>query len=248
MGQPECARLETDRKPVVTKPSYRVAPPGFTPEQWEEFLERGMLVVRNALSQEEVDRYVEAIDRVCASAPNYRPRKDYRVANAVTADPVLSELIDHPRHVGYGYDLYGELLKVQRSDVFVRPRNTNRSTWHPDSPRPTPYATFSPVLPLRLCIGYWLTDLPRTGMANFIYLRAATRVRSSSTTTRTGASPARRLSACLPGPSPSCIAGPGTGWTSTRPTRCGRTSSSATVRRGSGKETGGSAIRSGSPP
>ena len=115
-------------------------------------------------------RYVEAIDRICASDPNYRPGRDFRVTNAVTADPVLSELIDHPRHVGYGYDLYGELLKVQRSDVFVRPRNTNRSTWHPDSPRPTPYATFSPVLPLRLCIGYWLTDLPRTGMANFIYM------------------------------------------------------------------------------
>ena len=154
----------------MTEPDYRVAPPGFTPEQWEEFLDRGMLVFRNALSQDEVDRYVEAIDRVCASDPNYRPGRDFRVTNAVTADPVLSELIDHPRHVGYGYDLYGELLKVQRSDVFVRPRNTNRSTWHPDSPRPTPYATFSPVLPLRLCIGYWLTDLPRTGMANFIYL------------------------------------------------------------------------------
>ena len=112
MRRPESAWGETNRNPVVTETSYQVAPPGFTPEQWEEFLERGMLVFRNALSQEEVHRYVEAIDRVCASDPNYRPGQDYRVTNAVTADPVLSELIDHPRHVGYGYDLYGELLKV----------------------------------------------------------------------------------------------------------------------------------------
>ena len=149
---------------------YRVAPAGFTVEQWEEFMEDGMLVLEGALSRDEVEGYVEAIDRVSTSDPSFVLGGDYRRPNAVEADPVLSELIDHPRHVGFAYDLYGELLKLQRSDVFVRGRNTDRSAWHPDSPRATPYGVFSPHLPLRLCIGYWLTDLPRTGMANFIYM------------------------------------------------------------------------------
>ena len=51
----------------MTENSYRVAPPGFTLEQWEEFMKNGMLVFENALSRDEVDRYIEAIDRVCAS-------------------------------------------------------------------------------------------------------------------------------------------------------------------------------------
>ena len=154
----------------MAESSYRVAPPGFTVEQWEEFMENGMLVFENALSRDEVERYVDAIDRVCASDPKFVSGQDYRLSHAVAADPVLSELIDHPRHLGFAHDLYGELLKVQRSDVFVRGRKTDRSTWHPDSPRATPYAVFSPELPLRLCIGYWLTDLPHPGMANFIYM------------------------------------------------------------------------------
>ncbi len=32
------------------------------------------------------------------------------------------------------------------------------------------YAVFSTELPLRLCIGLWLTDLPHAGMGNFIYM------------------------------------------------------------------------------
>ena len=154
----------------MTKQSFRIAPPGFTLHQWEEFMEKGMLIFENAIPMNEVQKYVKAIDRVCTGDPSFDPSKDYRVSNAVAVDPVLSELIDHPRHVGYGYDLYGELLKVQRSDIFVRPRNTDRSSWHPDSPRATPYAVFSPRLPMRLCIGYWLTDLPQKEMANFIYM------------------------------------------------------------------------------
>ena len=91
----------------MAESSYRVAPSGFTFEQWEEFMENGMLVFENALSRDEVERYVDAIDRVCASDPKFVSGQDYRLSHAVAADPVLSELIDHPRHLGFAYDLYG---------------------------------------------------------------------------------------------------------------------------------------------
>ena len=176
----------------MTENSYRVAPAGFTPDQWEEFQENGILVLENVIPQEDVDRYVEAIDRVAASDPNYAPGKDFRQPHCVAADPVLSALIDHPRHVGYGYDLYGELLKLHRSDIFIRPRDyKDESMWHPDSPRPTPYAVFSTELPLRLCVGLWLTDLPHAGMGNFIYMPAVIETRNSTNTTLTRASPGK---------------------------------------------------------
>lgn len=53
----------------MTENTYRVAPPGFTPDQWEEFQEHGILVFENAIPQEDVKRYIEAIDRVAASDP-----------------------------------------------------------------------------------------------------------------------------------------------------------------------------------
>ena len=142
--------------------TYRVAPPGFSDEQWHEFTERGIVVIEGALTPEEVAHYRDAVDRVCARDPGYvEGTTDFRVSNAVEADPAIAELIDHPRHVGYAYDLYGEMLKIVRSDIFVRPRDTDSNMWHPDSPRATPYRVFAPELPLRMSVGYWLTDLPR---------------------------------------------------------------------------------------
>ncbi len=80
----------------MTEHSYRIAPPGFTVEQWEEFMANGMLVFENALSSDEVDRYIEAIDRVSASDPKFISGQDYRLPHAVAADPVLSELMIIP--------------------------------------------------------------------------------------------------------------------------------------------------------
>ena len=43
---------------------YRRAPKGFTNEQWDTFMEKGILVIENALSDAEVDRYVEMTGQV----------------------------------------------------------------------------------------------------------------------------------------------------------------------------------------
>ncbi len=48
---------------------YRRAPKGFTNEQWDTFMEKGILVIENALSDAEVDRYAEMIDRAVADDP-----------------------------------------------------------------------------------------------------------------------------------------------------------------------------------
>ncbi|MEZ4863194.1 MAG: phytanoyl-CoA dioxygenase family protein [Caldilineaceae bacterium] len=149
---------------------YRVAPPGFTPAQWEEFMREGILIFEDALSAAEVDEYLAAVERVTTSHPNYRPGEYLGVQNFVELDPVLASLIDHPRHVGYVYDVYGEQLKLQLSELFLRTPGGKHNKWHPDGARTLPYGVFSPELPLQIKVGYWLTDLPHAKMGNFVYM------------------------------------------------------------------------------
>ena len=155
----------------MTETSYRPAPSGFSPEQWATFNRDGFIVIEDALSEDEVQTYLEAIDRVCAADAKYVPGHHFGPQNIVERDPILADLIDHPRHIGYAYDIYGELLKLHQSQIFLRPPDeTKNNRWHPDGARALPYGVFSPQLPLQIKLGYWLTDLPRQKMGNLVVL------------------------------------------------------------------------------
>ena len=163
----------------MSQQEYRLAPNGFTAEQWEQFTADGVIVIEDALSDEEIDRYLQAIDRYCAADAQYNPTKFCMRENIVQRDPTFAELIDHPRHVGYGYDIYGELLKLHLSQIFIRPTDGNYNHWHHDGARAVPYGVYAPELPLQLKISYWLTDLPSTKMGNFVYLPGSHRSQHS---------------------------------------------------------------------
>ncbi|MCZ7647742.1 MAG: phytanoyl-CoA dioxygenase family protein [Planctomycetota bacterium] len=146
------------------------APPGFTREQWERFDREGYLVIEDAIEPEAVRRYREALARIASRNPKYRREAFFGPQNAVTLDAELEELIDHPRHTGFAYDLYGELTKLHLSQLLMRPRNSSHNIWHPDGARALPFQVFSPRLPLQFKVGYWLTDLPRARMGNLTVL------------------------------------------------------------------------------
>jgi hypothetical protein len=150
--------------------SYRRAPAGFSRDQWDTFMDEGMLVIENALTDEEVDRYLSMIYAASEGDERYETGKFFGPNNIVERYPDFSELIDHPRHVGFGYDVYGELLKMHISQLFIRPRDTSHNKWHPDGARAVPYGVFAPTLPLHIKIAYWLTDVPEPEMGNFVYL------------------------------------------------------------------------------
>jgi hypothetical protein len=150
---------------------YRLAPAGFSETQWEIFLEDGIIVMENALGQDEIDELLAAVDRTAQTHEKYEPGVFLSAQNFVERDPVLANLIDHDRHVGYVYDVYGEQLKLQLSELFMRtPGGGGNSMWHPDGARALPYQIFSPVLPLQIKVGYWLTDLSAPKMGNFVYM------------------------------------------------------------------------------
>jgi hypothetical protein len=151
----------------ATSPEYKVAPPGFTPEQWDAFDRDGFLTFENALTPEEIREYIAVIDEVAEKHFDYKPGKTLAPWSGVAhLHPALTALIDHPRHVGYAYDLYGELLKLHNSQFFLRPPGPSGTKWHNDGARAVPYGVYAPQLPLQLKVAYWLTDLPRPDMGN----------------------------------------------------------------------------------
>ncbi len=148
----------------------RRAPPGFTPQLWSRFLDEGYLLFPDVLDEAACARYRAALARVADADPGHKPGHYWHRQNAVEADPVLAELIDRESHIGFAYDLYGELTKVHLSQVMRRPRGGGYNLWHPDGGRALPYQVFSPVLPLQFKVAYWLTDLPRPDMGNLVVL------------------------------------------------------------------------------
>ena len=103
---------------METEQKYRVAPLGFTPEQWKTFNEDGIIFIEDAISDEDIQTYIDTIDRAAAANPKYTPGGYLGMQNIVERDPVFTGLIDNERHVGFAYDLFGELLKLHQSQFF----------------------------------------------------------------------------------------------------------------------------------
>ena len=93
----------------------------------QTFEKEGIVVIEDALTNDEVRQYIEAIDRVAATLPEGRDGAYCNPENIVEFDPIFTSLIDHPRHVGFAYDLYGELLKLHQSQFSSAPRPGPRS-------------------------------------------------------------------------------------------------------------------------
>jgi hypothetical protein len=150
---------------------FRRAPPGFTPDQWREFQERGLLVIENAYGEHDLDGWTRTVLRLQASAG---PSADgfFTLRNFIERDPAFAGLIDHPAHVGLAYDLYGEMLKLQLSEFFVRgPGSGARpERWHIDGPRTLPYAAFAPGAPMQVKVGIWLTDVLSRDRGNLAFV------------------------------------------------------------------------------
>ena len=154
----------------AVQPTIPVAPTGFSLEQWQTFERDGILTIEDAISPTDVKRYLAAAQECLERYPNYSPQNTWKITRLIMEHPVFQDLIDHPRHIGYAYDIFGDHTRLGQADLFVRPKQGVINHWHVDGPRAVPYRTFSPILPLKLRIGYWLTDVPNDNMGNLVYL------------------------------------------------------------------------------
>ncbi|QLE70305.1 phytanoyl-CoA dioxygenase family protein [Streptomyces rectiverticillatus] len=153
---------------AVSDQDLTYAPLGFTKESWATFARDGILIIEDALKPDQIQPLVEALEE--------QPRG--MGWNIVESDPRFAELIDGPAHVGYVYDVYGEMLKLLRSQSFKRePGRQMRVRWHFDGPRALPFEVFGGKAPLRIKVGYWLTALPHADMGNLVYIPGSHRNR-----------------------------------------------------------------------
>lgn len=151
----------------ATDATFKVAPRGFSGEQRAQFDREGILVLPGAIDADDVARYRDAVDRITGTHDVERYPMFIK-ENVVELDRALEELIDHERHVGFVYDLFGEQLMLHSSQVFVRGGPSGPGNqWHPDGPRAVPYGVFT-SRPVQVKIAYWLTDVPTPGMANLV--------------------------------------------------------------------------------
>ncbi len=149
----------------------RTAPKGFTMETWQQFFKDGILIIRGALAE----NHAEKLNQIIQS---YEAGEEFKQGgqknNIVELHPEFRKLINWDAHIGHVYDVYGESLKLLQSQFFIRPpRQILRNEWHFDGPRLVPFEAFGVKVPLRIKVGYWLTDLPEDKMGNLIYIKGS---------------------------------------------------------------------------
>lgn len=81
----------------MTDSAYRIAPLGFTDDEWETFNREGILCFEDALDQAALDEITAAVDRVCQSSSKYRAGETFGCQNIVERDPALPRPRDRLR-------------------------------------------------------------------------------------------------------------------------------------------------------
>jgi ectoine hydroxylase len=139
----------------------------------EQFDRDGFLIIRGALTPDEVGRYADTLDRVYAAAA-----ADGRVTDgasmhqlsAVANCPETVGLIDHAVTFPYVWSLLGWNIHVYHSHLDVHPplpvRRSFRFEWHQDGGRQNREIETDPRPRLSVKLAYWLSDVSEPGRGN----------------------------------------------------------------------------------
>jgi ectoine hydroxylase-related dioxygenase (phytanoyl-CoA dioxygenase family) len=141
-------------------------------DQKREFDDNGFLVIEDALTAAEVERYTAVVDRLDREQPTThggKPRKagePLELRNSVAVARDLMPLLDHPSAFPAVVDLMGDNLCMTTSHVFLRPPTPGAAAdfkaigWHKDGPPGDTTPPMNGRWPwLYTKIGYFLTDL-----------------------------------------------------------------------------------------
>jgi ectoine hydroxylase-related dioxygenase (phytanoyl-CoA dioxygenase family) len=154
-----------------------------TPEQRDEFQREGILLIRNALTEEHRARLEAAVDRVYAherEAGRLKPDGTLHLLGFLDRDEQFGELLTHPATFPYIWGLAGWNIYSHHNHLDVTPPSPHEEPpgwgWHQDGYRQNsdPESLSGDTRPmLSLKVAYVLSDLSRTG-------RGATKVIPSS--------------------------------------------------------------------
>jgi ectoine hydroxylase-related dioxygenase (phytanoyl-CoA dioxygenase family) len=143
-----------------------------TDAQREEFDLNGFLVIENALTPAEVQKYLALVEQLDARLPetfggkSRKPGESLEVRNAVAVEPKLMDILMHESAFPAVLDLMGHNICMTTSHVFVRPPTPGAESsfkainWHKDGPPQADTPPGNGRWPWQYTkIGYFLTDL-----------------------------------------------------------------------------------------
>ncbi|HEV2344772.1 MAG TPA: phytanoyl-CoA dioxygenase family protein [Actinocrinis sp.] len=143
-------------------------------EQRDQFERDGYLVIRGALSEDEVASYTDALDRVYAveeAAGRLAVDGSMHKLGAVANCPEAVGLIDHPNTFPLVWSILGWNIHIYHSHLDVHPQITiakpYRFEWHQDGGRQNRELETDPRPRLSVKIAYWLSDVSEPGRGNF---------------------------------------------------------------------------------
>ena len=142
--------------------------------QRAEFDKNGYLIIPGALTQDEVDHYRNALDRVYKAAEasgQIQPGGSLHQLSAVANCPEAIGLIDHPVTLPYIWSVLGWNVHVYHSHLDVHPplpsKRPFRFEWHQDGGRQNREIETDPRPRLSVKLAYWLSDVSEPGRGNF---------------------------------------------------------------------------------
>ena len=150
-----------------------------TKSERQAFERDGFLIVEGALDPERVEKLIEVVDRLhgegkLSARGDTGIQQRTNTLNFAGMDPKFIDMVDYPRTfpkvwgaLGWNIYLYHSHLAVSfpTEGKFESDRDTFR--WHQDSGRLNGEMETDPAPRLSLKIGYFLTDLTRSGGGNF---------------------------------------------------------------------------------
>lgn len=146
--------------------------PALTDEQRWFFDTQGYLVIENALTPDELVRIRRAADaaevrwRADESLPGYRRDDLEQVLGIMEYDPLLADLLEHPRIFPIVRELLGPSVMMLDHDYFITPLGaTIPNGWHTDLNFPGVDHARSRLM---VKVFYVLADIPPDGGATLV--------------------------------------------------------------------------------
>jgi ectoine hydroxylase-related dioxygenase (phytanoyl-CoA dioxygenase family) len=148
-----------------------------TVEERAQFQRDGFLVIPAVLTDDEVTVARTAILRSKEKASRedgLPPTGALHQLSAVTNNPEIAFLLDHPKAFKYIWSLMGWNVHVYHSHVDVHPQIHERQKdwwhWHQDGGRQNRELETDPRPMMSVKLAYWLSDVSETGRGNFTVL------------------------------------------------------------------------------
>ena len=139
-----------------------------TDDMRHNWVEKGYILLKGALTRDQVAGYLAATDEVITkyreTHPEAREQDALNIIQTVERSPNFDSLIDHPNTFGVIVNLMGPYLQIMGTVIYVRyPSRDMPFGWHTDGGASLREFRVAPdSCPLNFKIQYFLTDIPQT--------------------------------------------------------------------------------------